>query len=395
MLVCCDLEGISYKKSDEIKEFIKKKTGVDRDNIIVSCSHTHFSPGIEPILSILPEVGFAEPEPEFYQDFMDKLELCAKNSLESLDDGQIESLKVAVPQVLFNRRTIKADGTVETNYIYPDKPEEYTFSPYDDEVSVIKFSTSIGLKAMLVNFGCHPVTGGNDSIEDHNKISSDYPYYIKKYLHELYNCPVFFTLGSAGDTVPAKRYGDSRSRIGQVIADSVYLNDCKFTKQCVEEISISKLELEAETLVKLSSSCEDEFKLARENAIKNNKNENQLVTDSKTSVDIALNDPYYVKGGDVIKYRRYPGNKWIIPVNVIALGQLKIISLPFEVSSEISLRIKEKNPNAIVFSCTNGFENYFFQEYEFERGGYEVTTLGSHFNPDTADKLLHLILEHI
>lgn len=389
LFISCDLSGISYQKQDQIKRRLHDSLGISRDNITISCSHTHFAPGLSERLSINPEDGFIEPDPDFHTDFMEKLEIAASRSLENLESASLHLLKIDTPQVLFNRRTVKKDGTVETNYTYPDHAEELVFQPYDGELSVLKFSTTNGPKAMLVNFGCHPVTGGFDQEDDFYKISADYPFYLRHYLKEEYKCHVSFTLGAAGDTVPIRRYGQSRQKIGRILADSICLNEKKFHPIQIDELKVVKIGFEAETLVNVDASCLAEFDKQRAKARENNINRN--VTDSRGSANLALTDSYYIAGEKVAQLKRYPDNRWSTDISIVQMGDVRIINSPFETSSEISLKLKEANPNTILFTCTNGYEGYLFPAYEFERGGYEIAPHSSNFKPDTADRLVELL----
>ena len=59
---------------------------------------------------------------------------------------------------------------------------------------------------------------------------------------------------------------------------------------------------------------------------------------------------------------------------ILRLGDVAIVTTPYELFSEIGLRIKKHSPvpYTLVLSNTNGSESYFASESEMCRGGYEI-----------------------
>jgi len=71
------------------------------------------------------------------------------------------------------------------------------------------------------------------------------------------------------------------------------------------------------------------------------------------------------------------------------------VCLPFEVLSEISLRLKAAFSQTVLVSIANGYEGYLPFAYEYDRGGYEATADSTHFEPGTADRLVEKVLEEL
>ena len=91
----------------------------------------------------------------------------------------------------------------------------------------------------------------------------------------------------------------------------------------------------------------------------------------------------------------YPENSFDIPVQFVRIGETVMVSLPFEVLSEIGLAMKAQFPNSVLVSCANGYHGYLPLEHEFRRGGYEVSIPAMHFAPDTGDRVLKAILKKL
>ncbi len=90
--------------------------------------------------------------------------------------------------------------------------------------------------------------------------------------------------------------------------------------------------------------------------------------------------------------RLYPDNQYAIKIQFLRIGETVLTCLPFEVLSEISLRMKERFPHTALVSCAGGYQGYLPLEYEYARGGYEASESSTHFAKGTADRLLDLIL---
>ena len=91
----------------------------------------------------------------------------------------------------------------------------------------------------------------------------------------------------------------------------------------------------------------------------------------------------------------YPENSFDIPIQFIRIGETAMVSLPFEILSEIGLTMKAQFPNSVLVSCANGYHGYLPLEHEFRRGGYEVSIPAMHFAPDTGDRVLKAILKKL
>jgi hypothetical protein len=79
----------------------------------------------------------------------------------------------------------------------------------------------------------------------------------------------------------------------------------------------------------------------------------------------------------------------------VQIGKTVMVGLPFEVLSEISLKMKAKFPDSVLVSCCGGYQGYLPLAYEYDRVGYEATESSTHFVPGTADRILEAILEKL
>jgi len=309
-------------------------------------------------------------------------------ALRSMRACRLETTRVRVPQTLFNRRTRLADGTVKNCLLYPEDPAPYEFLPVDDELTILRMVTDDGVRAALLNLGCHPVTGCSPD-EANYRYSSDYPFYVRQTIAEAWRCPVFFTLGSAGDAVPINRRGDCRERLGLVLGNSVILAERTFQEDTGARLSTTHVDVPAKTIIKTDlTTAKAEYEAARSKALElSGTPDSQEYRAACRDFDEAMTA--------CGRSRLYPTNEFTIRVQFIRVGNTVFVSLPFEVLSEISLSMKKRFPNSVLVSCAGGYQGYLPMAHEYDRGGYEASADSTHFEPGTADRILAAILEQL
>ena len=393
LLITCDLVGIQDHVCQRLFGLLEHETGIGYPDVLLSCSHTHFAPALHSGGYRWPQAGIVDPDPRFVADFEAKIVEAAQESLRNMQRGQLERARVSVPQVLFNRRTIKADGSVETNFVYPGEPRAYSFSPVDPELTVLRLTDGMGVKAVLANFGCHPVTGGASRERDHYRISSDYVFYLRQTIAQHYACPAFFTLGAAGDAVPINRFGDCRQRIGSVLGNAAILAERTFVVEGSPDIETDWVGVDVRTIFSTNSGvAEREFDRARAAFV-------ALLNDPQAKPDgddwRATADAYEQKQTALLRSRLYPDNRFTVKIQFLRIGSTIWVGLPFEVLSELSTRMKGQFPHSVLVSCAGGYQGYLPLAYEYERGGYEAGPTSTHFEPGTADRILAAVLDKL
>lgn len=389
VIVTLDMIGVRGYVCDELYALIAKETGVTYPDVLISGSHTHFAPALHRTSSSSPEIALVDPDPKYVEDVKTKLVEAVRESLRRLRPAQLETVRLQVPAILFNRRTRKDDGLVHNCLLYPEDAAPYTFSPVDSELTVLRVWDDDGIRAVLLNFGCHPVTGCSPDGENY-RFSADYPFYVRQTIADKWRCPVFFTLGTAGDSVPINRRDDCRERLGNVLGNSAILAERTYSRDPVDTVDAEVVHVEAETILTVDpATAEAEYVAAREQCL-------ALARDAAS--DAANGAATEAFSHATTRYERsllYPENRAQIGVQFVRIGSTVFVGLPFEVLAEISLKMKERNANSVLVSCAGGYQGYLPLEYEYPRGGYEASEWSTHFVPGTADRLLETILNKL
>jgi len=394
VVVTLDMIGVHAAEIDSLRAAVKAGTDVGAGELLIAASHTHFAPCISPQLFHDPALGVVDPDPRFVARVTESVVEAVRESLTNMETGTMETCRVPVPSVVFNRRTIRRETgsarIVQTSFLYPELPGQFEFSPVDPELAAIRIVTAAGPRAVLLNFGCHPVTGGNDPERDFYRISADYPFHLRRAIEDSWGCPAFFTLGAAGDAVPMNRAGSSRREIGGALGSAVLLGERVFAasgRRAEGEVRIASRVVELAVKTNMPTRGTDAgrtYRALREKALA-----------SPAGSDGESAGEFVNAARRAYRARLYPEDRFTAQVQLVRIGETVLVCMPFEVLSEFSLRLKRAFPHAVVVSIANGYEGYLPFAYEFERGGYEVTPDTTHFETDTADRLLEKVLAEL
>ena len=374
LVLTLDNLGISIQSCRSIYADLKKQCGFDENSTYLCCSHTHFAPGICDYYVTVPkgqiEIGRYPAEKGYYPLLLRRLVAGVKEAEANLEAVELEETVIPVSCLSFNRRPIqKTTGKVVTNYTWPtETADEYDFPPVDTQFYVWRFKAGGALKAILGRFSCHPVTGGNDQYA----VSADYPGYFQKYIKEYFGCPGFFMLGNAGDVVPIQRKGTARSDIGRVLASAVRLAERTFRKVETFKLDNTIVTVPLKLRVKCSRRKAEQL---WQNALAEAK------AGAMGRHDLAM------MGYKHNFVNMYPSDDVEVPLRLLRLGSKVLVGLPFEVLTEIGLRLRKACPEAVLTSITGGYDGYLPLAKDYKYGGYETVT-GARFNVNAGDRVL-------
>ncbi|HHY47470.1 MAG TPA: alkaline ceramidase, partial [Firmicutes bacterium] len=155
-LVVADLIGIDSEIVSEVRALTSRLTDIPAGHVILGATHTHSGP------AVLRHAYLGKADPAY-------LACLIKNLAGSvfLASQALEPVRVLVGQ--------GECGGVGKNRRKPG-------GPTDPEVLVLRFEGKTGIKALLVNYACHPVVLGPDNL----LISADYPFYLASLLEQVY-----------------------------------------------------------------------------------------------------------------------------------------------------------------------------------------------------------------
>ena len=352
-IVTVDVSLLPGAWVDGCAELAKERSGIPRDHLFVTSSHTHTAPVTERLLTR------EEPSPHFREFLIhrlaDVIELARQNQASArLAVGESE-----LPGLAFNRRLLGPDGKVVTF-----KPDTYARSmqpagPVDHHVRVLHLvndHTGHPL-ATLVNFALHPDTTGG------TLISADYPGVLSITLrHMLGGSPeVLFANGPCGDINhldaqnPREPYcRDNALRIGQLLAAEAY------------KITRDPMWLDVETL-----------RAGREPVTLHMRTPSQDQVDAaRDIVATHTGEPTktLLRAQGLLQASSRAGEAFTAEVSAIRLGDVALVGMPGEIFTGLGLQLRTNSPfpHTVIAELTNHYAGYVPTSEAFEQGGYEL-----------------------
>jgi hypothetical protein len=323
-IITNDLIGMQSSFVERVRSMIESETHIPAENVMISCSHTHFGPEVR--------TTRLESPSDIYPDLLaQKLTTVIQLAQQGLQPSRIGASTGVADNVSYNRHTILPNGKAKTSYTRPEPDSDLTFGPYDPTLRVLRVDNSAGdLTASLIHFACHPVT----TTDRMYTLSADYPGYGMGVVEKQEGGVCLFGLGCAGNIVPIRRQGQFPRMIGRTIGGEAVkvLQWTDTTDELKLDVAHQKLSLTLREAV-----------------------------NGKTTEDIDL--------------------------QCIGVGSIYFVGLPGEIFVELGFNIVNRadRDKVFVMSMTNGSIGYIPIEIAYEQGGYESGS--SRFRPGCGEQV--------
>ncbi len=339
LLIFCDLLGLYPAHTRALEERLAKLANTDKNCVVITCTHTHSAPAAMNLLLL----------GECRESFVHELEAVLSEAVTDAvkkppEPCRIRFGKTHVTGVARNR--VKGNET-----------------DVDPEVTLTVFETR-QKRVLLVNYACHPVTKNADN----RLYSRDYPGVVCDILtRDEYADEVIFATAPCGDLNPVLQDepGEHRrmAEYGEKIAEGV--------KEILRNESL--IETEGVSVTKKTVHlplCRDHeranLSLATERAVEARKRA------------ATLQDKKYAEANYLwaLTHKRLAElglseDAFDATVSVIRFGKLSVIGVPFELFSDISLRLKDTFSPACVWELSGGDYGYFPSDELWDVASYE------------------------
>jgi neutral ceramidase len=391
-LVACDLTGIAVDLTQAVRQLASEKTGIPRQNIAITATHSHTAPQYyRDLYEYLGETAASETAASA---------AAAKHPypaqlIESVAQAVIQAQAAAQPAAIaagdarqqtpvsFNRRFVMADGSVRT-WMRLDHPDVVAAAgPIDPAIGLALVSSAADGKplGLLHSFALHLDTVGG------MHWSGDYPSVIARALrqHQGPDFVALFGAGCCGDinhVDPSAKERAATDAIGAALAGTIreelprlrpLANPRLRVKTGVAALPLQPItpqEIErAEAVVAAVASGQQVEFLEHVHAHK------LLVLDRLRNKTPWATEAKLLWG--LTRHWAGVGDALPVEVQVFALGRdLAVVCLPGEVFVDLGLAIKRASPfrTTLVIELTNCKETiYIPTQAAFASGSYEVT----------------------
>lgn len=355
-LITADLIMLRQDQAESIRVEASKLTGIDPDNIIVACSHTHSGPSTDSRLG--------NPTDSIYLDWLTKTLAGslyqAANDLEKVEAGYASA---EIDGISANRRDPNED--------------------IDRELTVLGFRTQEGkLKGLLFNFACHPTVLGADNL----LVSSEYPGAAAEFLKTVFPETIAgFMNGACGDISTRFTRGEQThqesKRLGKILGAAVVSLAAKLTFSAVKLAAMTTtLSVDAKEIIDPVEAEKDiekwKTRLAELKDAGASAAELRL---AQTGLEGALLQQE-AKGIALLPEK--------VTLQLWRFGNLGLVTMPGELFSGLGETIRKNAPfeNMIISGYSNDFLGYIPHREAYEQGGYEA--LSSPLAPGFGEKLV-------
>ncbi|HXE10530.1 MAG TPA: neutral/alkaline non-lysosomal ceramidase N-terminal domain-containing protein [Bryobacteraceae bacterium] len=360
-LVSLDVIAVASDFVEKVRRTIASRLPIALAAILISSTHTHAGP--------VTVSTFFNPDESLDASYMSRFEDAIVRAVEDawqsrfaarigIGSGTVEGLGV-------NRRTIDR-------------------KPVDREAGIVKVEDEFGkVKAILVNYGCHPTVLGPDNL----LASGDFPAAAIERLEAQLGPGSFamYVNGAQGDI--SVGHSSELSAIGVVTPNRTFERATELghnlgnvVLEALPTIATKRsVPLRFETLTAGlpikpypdPSQTARELRQAEERAdmLAANGNSTERMR-AQSELLYASITHYYAR-----ETRKYTDGVLPIELQAIQIDDSVFVAVPAEVFVEIGMRIKSASPlRTFVAGVTNGYIGYLPSRKAYKTGGYEVVS---------------------
>jgi len=347
MISAC-IVSVNENIVSRVKKLVKEIKGIE--NVTMSATHTHSGP----VVRSTP--GWGEADENYISKILiPKTVKACIDASESMRDGLV-GIGVTESDVGINRREIKEDGTVKLG-----------FNPWglvDKKMYVIAFKEPNGKPICnMIHYGCHG-TAAPGFVWD-SPVTRDWSGVMTDRLETYTDAPTVFFDGAEGDIAPRTMFHYDKNKLPQMMelggkagldAINAYNNIREYREL---ELNIKKdiISLDYEEPMSKEAALQRLEELADK--------DDQMWDLEKSALKkvVDFHDGKY-KRDDSFTYEQI----------IISLGEIAFVPYPFELFTEISMRLQKFSPFGYTLTLSNTNESYGYlpNETDIVRGGYEI-----------------------
>src|SRR5215216_6230670 len=402
-VVCFDLIDLVSNHVAELRQRLAVPGGIDPENILVACSHTHRAP--------FTETGWGaaeEPTRSYLNLVFARTTQAMVEAVTRLQPAELSVGWATAPGWAFNRRPIYAGGQVGTHGPAWGNGFMGMEGTADEELGVLVARGPDGtVLGGLVDFACHPTAMGHEPV-----YSADYPGVLTEELENRYDGIFGFLIGAAGDTStpdptshdPESGFGRAHTlAMGRALADKA-----DEAIQLGRPLAVDRIEVASTRLrIPQRRPTMEQVELARWYLEERPADLDELeFTRRIYGHDYTFNDGKQLGNErhaqellDMWQWQRGKSDDELveeIEIQVINLGDVAIVAFPGELFSDFGRRVKAGSPfpDTLIVTLANGWHGYAPTLEAFDRGGYEPRfAYPSRLAPEAGERMTEAALE--
>lgn len=347
LMLSITLGTLQTKLAQDMRELIGQKLGIPPENCILSATHTHTGP------NTTGTIGWGELNWPYIREIL--IPAMLKASEQAIRSAQPVKMGTASGTSLIgvNRRELCADNEIR----FGQNP----WGCFDPKMTVLAFVNEKGEPvANMIHYGLHGTAAGHEL-----KIGRDWSGIMTDTLEKQSGAITAFFNGPEGDVGPRLSNGRTTGdlsyvrELGAVAAQDVVRIHHQIFSYTEASLAVSEKKLAIPLKKRITP--EEARALLKEYAGETVNRRGMIrkhLENVLQSYEAGFSDE----------------EAWMLSQTIVALGDVVFAAFPFELFSEIGLRIDKefRNKSVLSLSNTNGSEGYFVTQDALCRGGYEV-----------------------
>ncbi len=351
LLISADIGDIQTELCGSLRKTLADACGIAARDIIVVATHTHCAPNLSGF------EGWGEIDREYYETvFLPAAISAAKKAIANMEPAEL-GVATGDSKVGINRREHTRDGQI----LLGQNP----WGLFDPAITVIRIrraDTKEGI-VNIVHYGCHGTACGMSTT-----ITRDWPGVMVDRLEMETGTLSVFVNGAIGDVGPRLSNGKTVGDISYVeeLGSCAAMDAIRVAAQ-VKSYAPARVAAFYGTVRLPYKELPTLDEIRKEKA---------KLKDSESLVNIdALRYGYLCKVEEILLSGKlqHP-NCFEFEETILAVGDIVFVPFPFEIFSEISMRLRyySKYAHTLCMSCANGYSGYLPSQDQICRGGYEV-----------------------
>ncbi len=357
-MISAEVLQVPAQTVDSIKQLISNQTGVVKENISFSVTHTHSGPSLESM------AGWGDANNEYLDSVL--IPQTIKASKKALENMIPAVMGVSTTESLagVNRREYNAKGGVSLG--------QNPFGVSDKTMTVVAFKDVSGKPILnMVHYGCHPTSAGSAWY-----VTRDWPGVMIDSLEKHTGALTVFFNGAEGDVGPrvtnGRTGGDSNLETGEStmmdmieIGSMAALDATRAYKQIKEYRDVDFKIIKG----KVSLPYKPFLTIEEVNARLNELGDPNALHDASLREYASLMEVLKIHQENTEIERALEYDQ-----AMFAFNSTVFVPFPFEMFSSIALRLRKFSPfeNTLCTALTNGSYSYLPGQEDLVRGGYEV-----------------------
>jgi len=375
-VISVDICYITSKQTERIFDVIEKTTGISRNNIFLSSTHTHTGPMVDLFGGFEVDEDVIDKYFEFMITRIGDVVALALADLKPAKMGYITGY--APERVAYIRRYKMKDGSTMTCPPINNPEIDHPIGELDQRVHVLRFDREGGKTIILVNYGVHADTVNGEMI------SSDFPGWMRRTLDKaLDGVESMFIAGAQGDvgsTNVNPTDGDMNDTeisfdnemkspgmarfVGRALAGTVLQVYDKVHYIDVDNIDI----VHKDVLIPANVPDPKDLPLARKY-----KELHDAGKDDEIPYEAMELTTVVAEATRMCNLANGPEN-FVMNLTGVKIGDVAMVGIPGEPFTDVGVSIKEAEGWSMIMPCAlvNGSEGYFPMMSAYEEGGYEA-----------------------